>query len=250
MPILKKITQEQLDALRERGFTHYARLSKRALDGIEYAQLPAWALSDQIGLNYSPLDLGESKNKGLKALCEFDSLPDYNPNGFIPSDVLIPGCLYRESDDSPIIRTTATPVGRDIVPECEDLDDVADDIDTPSATPPSINLTQHKASADQISAGVTDFQIPSICEKLTKLLTFDTLPTSADIDSRVEQIARLAAGFESAMIGGAPFLMPALAGALKKAGIIPLYAFSRRKAIDGPDGQKISIFQHEGFVHS
>jgi hypothetical protein len=52
-----------------------------------------------------------------------------------------------------------------------------------------------------------------------------------------------------AMIGGAPFFMPVLAQMLlRRFGIKAVYAFSKRVAVDGPDGTKTSVFKHMGFV--
>lgn len=59
-------------------------------------------------------------------------------------------------------------------------------------------------------------------------------------------------GAESAMIGGAPFLMAPLEGALRTRGVIPLYAFSVRESVEEalPDGsvRKTQVFRHAGFV--
>jgi hypothetical protein len=56
------------------------------------------------------------------------------------------------------------------------------------------------------------------------------------------------------MIGGAPYLMPALEQELRRVGIQPVYAFSKRISIDQPqpDGRikKISNFKFEGLVEA
>lgn len=120
-----------------------------------------------------------------------------------------------------------------------------------------LNLTQHQATADQLSAGVVDFDSANRA-KLSALLTFDNLPTSAFIGEVAEAIADLAI-YEGenedgviptrAMIGGAPFLMPTLEKALIAVGITPCYAFSKRMVIKETDGVKERIiFKHEGFV--
>ena len=121
-----------------------------------------------------------------------------------------------------------------------------------------INLTQHSASPDQISAGVVDLP-PSARSLLEAWLTFDTCPGTADVAWRAEAIASLAAEANpplawQAMIGGAPWLMAPLAEELRRLGIKPLFAFSRRQAVDQvqPDGsvRKTAVFRHGGWVHA
>ena len=129
-----------------------------------------------------------------------------------------------------------------------------------------INLTQHPATLDQIAAGVID--LPALlATRVRELLTFNSLPTQAEIQERAECLAHLAgradldlpvsdsqAGvpFRSAMIGGAPYLMSALESALRDACIQPVYAFSVRASTEEVqlDGtvRKINIFRHAGFV--
>ncbi len=125
-----------------------------------------------------------------------------------------------------------------------------------------INLTQHTATPAQVEAGVvdlpvattTDFGVVSPRARLAALLTFDSLPSGDEIFSRATEIACLAAPLEgeTAMIGGAPYLMPELARQLDELGIRPVYAFSRRVSVEKtlPDGKvvKTNEFVHEGFV--
>lgn len=114
-----------------------------------------------------------------------------------------------------------------------------------------INLTQHPASAEQIEAGVFNLAENGV---LKDALTFNEMPTKADIETRARLITGLAleAGATHAMIGGAPYLMGGLEKALKEKGITPLYAFSERVSVEttDPNGQvvKTSIFKHKGFV--
>lgn len=118
-----------------------------------------------------------------------------------------------------------------------------------------VNLTQHAATPEQRAAGVVD-PSPSIAERVHALLTFEALPTPALIRERAAALAELAADLAgaggAAMIGGAPFLMTDLELALLQVGVAPLYAFSRREAVDvtGADGavRKTSVFRHLGFV--
>lgn len=132
-----------------------------------------------------------------------------------------------------------------------------------------LNLTQHDATPEQKLAGVTigDVTDASLME-FRKLLTFDTMPTQAEIRQRAQRIARYAAKTSTlvdydngycvneplrfAMIGGAPFLMAALEQELRNVGITPLYAFSTRESVEEtqPDGsvRKTAVFRHQGFV--
>ena len=120
-----------------------------------------------------------------------------------------------------------------------------------------INLTQHNASPEQLSAGVVD--VPAeLKDYLSALLTFSTLPTKEEIDEAAMKVAAMAVyctqGFDApaAMIGGAPFLMAALEVALRHCGIKPLYAFSERVSEEKMDAdgtvRKVNIFKHKGFV--
>ena len=125
-----------------------------------------------------------------------------------------------------------------------------------------LNLTQHPATQEQKAAGVVDLQGDEL-ETLKELLTFEGIPTRAEIEDRAADIANLVMMnglgeenddpiFNSAMIGGAPYLMPALEMALDEHCINPLYAFSRRESVEQvqPDGsvRKTAVFRHIGFV--
>ena len=127
-----------------------------------------------------------------------------------------------------------------------------------------INLTQHSVSDDQAQAGVVRHTIHhrEICE----LLTFHEVPTQQEIAERASKIADLALSVlqnlrdrknepdlkVAAMIGGAPFLMPALEQELRIRDIQPLYAFSERCSIEevssSGETMKKSVFKHLGFV--
>ena len=134
-----------------------------------------------------------------------------------------------------------------------------------------LNLTQHSPTPEQKLAGVTCGDITDGQEQeLRKLLTFDTIPTPVEVRQRAQQIAAYAAKtttlvdyggdsglcvnepFSRAMIGGAPFLMGPLEEALRRVGIVPLYAFSTRESVEQvqPDGsvRKVAVFRHQGFV--
>lgn len=116
-----------------------------------------------------------------------------------------------------------------------------------------INLTQHQATPEQVAQGVKDLE-PETASAMRELLTFEDIPSKEEMDSRAKRIARLAADVnaEAAMIGGAPYFMSSLEGALKEAGIKAFYAFSRRESVDKrqDDGTvvKTMVFRHLGFV--
>lgn len=136
-----------------------------------------------------------------------------------------------------------------------------------------LNLTQHDPTPEQKLAGVTCGDITDAQEaEFRKLLTFDALPTMAEVRERARQIAEYATttstlvdyGGDSglcvnerfcfAMIGGAPFLMAPLEEELRRVGITPLYAFSTRESVEQvmPDGSvsKTAVFRHQGFIQA
>ena len=121
-----------------------------------------------------------------------------------------------------------------------------------------LNLTQHAASAEQIEAGVIDM-VGKDLESLKALLTFEELPSAAEIDRRAREITRLAKDAlfgqpeRKAMIGGALWLMAPLSFYLKAAGISPVFAFSKRESVEKViDGKtvKTNVFKHVGFVEA
>lgn len=121
-----------------------------------------------------------------------------------------------------------------------------------------INLTQHAASAEQLEECVTDM-VGKDLESLKALLTFQELPSAAEIDRRAQEITRLAKDAlfgqpeRSAMIGGALWLMVPLSFYLKSAGIKPVFAFSKRESVERViDGKtiKTAVFKHVGFVEA
>ena len=127
-----------------------------------------------------------------------------------------------------------------------------------------LNLTQHRATTSQMEVGVHD-PFGQDRETVRDLLTFEEIPDPRELETRAARIAVVAAGYHwdvtdvqgnpvtrSAMIGGAPFFMSYLEEALWAKGIRPLYAFSRREAVEVPDGKggvrKDSVFTHLGWV--
>lgn len=114
------------------------------------------------------------------------------------------------------------------------------------------NLTQHVATAEQIAAGVVE---PSPADKtiICQLLTFDEIPTLAEMRKRANSLGKMVPyhEFRLAMIGGAPFFMSTLERELDFRDIKAVYAFSKRQSIDETiDGKvvKRSVFVHAGFV--
>ncbi len=123
-----------------------------------------------------------------------------------------------------------------------------------------INLTQHPATPEQVAAGVVDLVDGQLLE-LKKLLNFNDLPSRQDVRQVASALGWLVDTIlptlqkgvpPVAMIGGAPFLMPALEEALADRGVRPVYAFSRRESVEEtqPDGsvRKTAVFRHAGFV--
>lgn len=117
-----------------------------------------------------------------------------------------------------------------------------------------LNLTQHKATQDQLNNGVIE---PYLADKecIQTLLTFNELPNRSIITERAIRIALIAEKYEqdSAMIGGAPFLMPILQSELLDSGIQPFYAFTKRESIEKTVDDKViktNVFKHAGFVEA
>lgn len=122
-----------------------------------------------------------------------------------------------------------------------------------------LNLTQHIATPEQKEAGVVDL-LEDQRQQLAELLTFNRLPTAADLVSRAEAVADIAMAFDMerdqgpirAMIGGAPYFMGFLECALGAVGITPVYAFTVPcKGFERlPDGdvRSVDVFRHLGWV--
>lgn len=122
-----------------------------------------------------------------------------------------------------------------------------------------LNLTQHDATPAQKEQHVID-PPESLRNSLRARLTFEDLPDQVEVLARARDIARTATQWrdhitkqiaETAMIGGAPYLMPALATELRRVGLCPLAAFSKRVSKETvQDGKtvKVAVFEHLGFV--
>ena len=117
------------------------------------------------------------------------------------------------------------------------------------------NLTQHQATAEQALAGVID-PCPELKAKVSKLLTFDKIPSIGEMFNRAAQLLCLAEreGYECVLLGGAPFFMAALEAALVRFDMRGFYAFSMRESIEEvmADGsvRKVGVFRHVGFVEA
>ena len=114
------------------------------------------------------------------------------------------------------------------------------------------NLTQHRATAEQIADGVVDLKEEEQ-EQLKELLTFSEPPSYVVLERRACEVGEMIAGkYSKAMIGGAPYFMSPLEERLESMGIEVLYSFSKRESQEIPqeDGtvKKIAVFRHVGFV--
>ena len=114
-----------------------------------------------------------------------------------------------------------------------------------------LNLTQHRATSEQIADGVEN--VPSrMAKELENLLTFKADYSLTDLVTSAKALARLAhtLGYEQVMIGGLPSLMSHLERELIALQISVGYARTERVSIDQtqPDGsvKKVSVFRHAG----
>lgn len=114
-----------------------------------------------------------------------------------------------------------------------------------------LNLTMHPCSPEQASLGVIEPDA-ELKNRIKGLLDFSSPPPYEEIERRARELAGLASGYHSAMIGGALWLMAPLESALLREGVVPTYAFSVRvsEEVTQPDGsvRKVNIFKHVGWV--
>jgi len=116
-----------------------------------------------------------------------------------------------------------------------------------------LNLTQHEVTEEQKKAGVREVVSKA---RVRQLLTFEEIPSKKELRKRARELAWIAEAYNAecdrVMIGGAPYLMPFLERAIKRVGMTPVYAFSKRECIEKKmlDGsiKKIQVFRHIGFV--
>ena len=120
-----------------------------------------------------------------------------------------------------------------------------------------LNLTQHPSTPSQKNEGVFDLDETDF-QKLKELLTFETIPKENENNERAKKITEIAKQYKikKAMIGGALWLICPLITILKENNIEPMFSFSKRetKEIKKDNAsdvvEKVSIFEHKGFVHS
>ena len=120
-----------------------------------------------------------------------------------------------------------------------------------------LNLTQHRATQEQLKDGVIE-PTDNDKEVIKSYLTFNDIPSQKNIKIRAKALSDIAfkynieQGIQKVLIGGAPYLMSSLERSLLAKGLTPVYAFSKRvsKEITLPDGsvEKKMIFKHEGFI--
>lgn len=116
-----------------------------------------------------------------------------------------------------------------------------------------INLTQHNLTQEQLKDAVevgTDVR-----DEVIKLITFSGLPTAGEIKNNASRLATICRDMHAshAVIGGAPYFMGSLEQALRKAGIVPLYAFTERVAVEVTNPEtgevtKTSKFNFAGWI--
>ena len=103
-----------------------------------------------------------------------------------------------------------------------------------------LNITQHKATKEQIADGIVQ---PSADDKVTieRILTFDKITncTQESIEDRADKLVAICKEYKAdgALIAGAPWLMSLLEKKLMFACVKSYYAFSERvceeKVVDG-----------------
>ena len=114
-----------------------------------------------------------------------------------------------------------------------------------------LNLTQHLATEDQVSAGVVE---PRDKDAVKAIITFGELPTKAEVKAAAAALADVAKDHnaDTVLIGGAPWFMSSVEEAMTNAGIRAVYSFSRRECIEtpGPNGtvERKMVFKHLAFA--
>lgn len=116
-----------------------------------------------------------------------------------------------------------------------------------------INLTQHILTAQQLEGSVE--VTTGVRDEVIKLITFNELPTTEELKGNASRLAEICRDMHAthAVIGGAPYFMGPLEQALRKAGIVPLYAFTERvvmEMINQETGEvtKTSKFNFAGWI--
>lgn len=116
-----------------------------------------------------------------------------------------------------------------------------------------INLTQHSLTAEQLKDAVEVGN--DVRDEVIELITFNGLPTAGEIKGNASRLAEICRDMHAshAVIGGAPYFMGPLEQALRKAGIVPLYAFTERVAAEVTNPEtgevtKTSKFNFAGWI--
>ena len=114
-----------------------------------------------------------------------------------------------------------------------------------------LNLTQHELTEEQKKDGIAEPGAENR-EQIVSLLNFCCKPDAASIRKRATVLARMAEeeGAEGVMLGGAPYLMPALVESMRERGLRVFFSYSPRVSIERtrPDGgvEKVSVFRYQG----
>lgn len=116
-----------------------------------------------------------------------------------------------------------------------------------------INLTQHAFTPAQLEGAVEVGT--EVRNEIVDLITFIGCPTAEVIKGNASRLAEICRDMHAshAVIGGAPYFMGPLEQALRRAGIVPLYAFTERVAIEVTDPNtgevvKTSRFNFAGWI--
>ena len=116
-----------------------------------------------------------------------------------------------------------------------------------------INLTQHNLTQEQLKDAVEVGN--DVRDEVIKLITFNGLPTAGVIKDNASRLAEICRDMHAshAVIGGAPYFMGPLEQALRKVGIVPLYAFTERVALEVTNPEtgevtKTSKFNFAGWI--
>lgn len=128
-----------------------------------------------------------------------------------------------------------------------------------------LNITQHVASTEQLERSIefsyedvgsiqTVEPTPEDKARIRELLTFKTINDCSDhkMRGRAVSLAEIVKKYpvNGALIGGAPYFMSVLESVLKHSryDLMPAYSWSVRESKELPDGKKISVFKHAGYI--
>lgn len=116
-----------------------------------------------------------------------------------------------------------------------------------------INLTQHTLTTEQLKGAVEVGA--EVRDEIVKLITFSGCPTAEIIKGNASRLAEICRDMHAsrAVIGGAPYFMGPLEQALRRAGVVPLYAFTERVAVEVVNPEtgevtKTSKFNFAGWI--